>query len=228
MKDPNIHLILASQSPRRKDLLDKMGLSGQYEVIPSGYEETLDNTRSPEEVAQELAYGKALWVAERNPGAWVIGSDTIVTIRGKQLGKARDEQEAWEMLKLLAGVTSTITTSVVLVRMSPGSDNSRVIKHYIGAETSMVRFKPYNENTVNAYIATGDWRDKAGAYGIQSGAHTLMDSIEGNYDTILGLPTTLLSKFLNKIGIEATAVDLVPPVPVKPSAVLNTISKAPA
>jgi len=215
MKDPNLRLILGSQSPRRKDLLDKMGLAGQYEVIPSGYEEVLDNSRSPEEVAQELGYGKALWVAERNPGAWVIGSDTIVTIRGKQLAKAADEQEAWQMLKLLCGVTSTVTTSAVLVRLTTDADNSRVIKHYIGAETATVHFKPYNKEAIEAYLATGDWKDKAGAYGIQSGAHTLIDSIEGNFDTIVGLPTHLLAGFLHNIGVEATPVDLEAPVPVR-------------
>lgn len=206
-------LILASQSPRRKDLLDRMGLEGKYEVIPSQYEEVLDSARSPKEVAQELGYGKALWVAERNPGAWAIGSDTIVTIEGKQLGKAADEAEAREMLKMLAGMANTVTTSIVLVRVTPGPDNNRVIKHYIGCEEATVFFKEYDESAIEAYLASKDWTDKAGAYGIQSGAHTLVDSIEGNYDTIIGLPTHTLAEFLAKIGIQAKPVELEPPVP---------------
>jgi septum formation protein len=210
-------LILASQSPRRKDLLDRMGLEGQYEVIPSNYEEVLDNARSPKEVSQELGYGKALWVAKRNPGAWVIGSDTIVTIDGKQLGKAADITEAREMLKMLAGMTSTVTSSVVLVRVTEGQDNNRVIKHYIGCEEVTVHFKPYDETAMETYLATGDWHDKAGAYGIQSGAHTLVDSIEGNYDTIIGLPTHTLADFLAQIGIQATPVEMQAPVPQKSS-----------
>lgn len=207
-------LILASQSPRRKDLLDRMGLAGAYDIVPSEYEEILDSGRSPEEVSEELGYGKALWVAERNPGAWIVGSDTIVTIEGKQLGKAADANDARAMLKLLAGSTSTVTSSVALVRLSHGANNERVIQHYIGSETSTVHFKPYNERAIEAYLATGDWTDKAGAYGIQSGAHTLIDSIEGNYDTILGLPTHTLATFLEKVGFQAPAVELDAPVPV--------------
>jgi nucleoside triphosphate pyrophosphatase len=217
MNDQNFRLILASQSPRRKELLDKMGLAGKYEVIPSAYEEILDNSRSPEEVSQELGYGKALWVAERNPGAWVIGSDTIVTIDGKQLAKAADEQEARAMLQLLAGEPNTVTSSAVLVRLTQGPDNNRIIKHYIGSETATVYFKPYDQATIDTYIATNDWRDKAAAYGLQSGAHTLAESIEGNFDTIVGLPTHLLVTFLQKIGIEAHAVNLEAPVPTRQS-----------
>lgn len=206
-------LILASQSPRRKELLDKMGLGNQYEVIPSEYEERLDDARSPEEVAEELGYGKALWVAERNPGAWVIGGDTIVTIKGKQLGKAADEQEAREMLKMLSGQSNTVTSSIALVYVEPGTESSRVIKHQIGHESVEVFFKPYDQTLVDEYIATNDWKDKAGAYGIQSGAHKLIQSIRGNYDTIVGLPTHTLVKFLKDQGIEASAAELEPPVP---------------
>jgi septum formation protein len=210
-------LILASQSPRRKDLLDAMGLEGKYEVIPSEYEEVLDSARSPKEVAQELGYGKALWVAERNPGAWVVGSDTIVTIDGMQLGKAVDEDDARKMLKMLAGTSNTVTTSIVLVRLTQGSNNSRVIKHFIGCEEATVYFKEYDEAAIETYLATKDWADKAGAYGIQSGAHTLVDSIEGNYDTIIGLPTHTLVDFLAKIDIQATPVELEAPVPQRAS-----------
>lgn len=208
-------LILASQSPRRKDLLDHMGLVGQYEVIPSDYEEYLDNARTPQEVAQELGYGKALRVAEKYQDAWAIGSDTIVTIGDKQLGKPRDEEEAREMLKMLAGQAHTVTTSVALVRVTISKDNSRVVSRHVGQESSRVFFKPYNEQAVEAYLASGDWRDKAGAYGIQSGAHTLIDHIEGNYDTIVGLPTHTLAGFLDKIGVKSSPVDIEPPVPIK-------------
>jgi septum formation protein len=209
-----IRLILGSQSPRRKDLLDRMGLAGQYEVIPSEFDEQLDDGRSPGEVAEELGYGKALWVAERNPGTWVIGSDTIVTINGKQLAKPADEQEARDMLKLLAGEKNTVTSSVALVSMqkdTPGGEH--VIKHFIGSESCSVFFKPYDHDAVETYIASGDWHDKAGGYGIQSGAHILIDRFEGHYDTILGLPTHTLSKYLEQIGVHAHPVDLDAPVP---------------
>jgi septum formation protein len=214
MTNDQSRLILASQSPRRKELLDRMGLAGKYEVIPSEFVEELDDNRSPEEVSEELGYGKALWVAKRNPGAWVIGSDTIVTINGKQLAKAADLEEAHNMLKLLAGEANTVTSSLAIVCVQPELvDGEQVIKHLIGSESSEVFFKPYDAQAAEAYLATGDWRDKAGAYGIQSGAHTLVDHIEGNYDTIVGLPTHLLAEYLKNIGIDASPVELQPPVP---------------
>lgn len=209
-----IRLILGSQSPRRKELLDHMGLAGQYEIIPSEFEEQLDDTRSAAEVAEELGYGKALWVAERNPGAWVIGSDTIVTINGKQLAKAADEDEARGMLKMLAGEMNVVTSSVALVSLRKDTpEGEHVIKHFIGSESSSVFFKPYDHDAIETYIASGGWRDKAGAYGIQTGAHTLIDHFEGNYDTILGLPTHLLATYLEQIGIHARPAGLDAPVP---------------
>lgn len=193
-----------------------MGLAGQYQVIPSSFEEHLDDNRSPEEVAEELGYGKALWVAEHHPGAWVIGSDTIVTIDGKQLAKPRDEQEARYMLTLLAGRTNYVTTSVALVCLQGmTADEERIVKHYIGHETGRVVFKPYDQMALDAYIATGDWRDKAAAYGIQSGAHVLIDHFEGNFDAIVGLPTHLLADFLAEAGFKASPVELQAPVPRK-------------
>lgn len=210
----NPQLILASQSPRRKELMDGMGLAGMYEVQPSEYEELLDSARSPAEVAQELGYGKALWVAERNPGAWAIGSDTIVTVRGVQLGKADDITHAREMLKSIAGSVVLITTSVALVRVHKDTPNdARVIDHYIGFEEAKVHVKPYDKSLVEAYLAQGQWQDKAAAFGIQAGADTLTDGFEGNYDTVLGLPTHTLATFLQKIGVHSQPVELQAPVP---------------
>lgn len=207
-------LILASQSPRRKELLDQMGIKDTYEIIPSQYEEILDSARNPEDVAQELGYGKALWVAKRNPNAWVIGSDTIVTIEGKQLGKAADRAQAFDMLKMLAGRTNTVTSSVVLIRATEGDGMTSVMERQVGFENAVVHFKPYDKSAIDVYLATNDWKDKAGSYGIQSGAHTLIDSIEGNYDAIVGLPTRTLAAFLAEIGISAQPVILQAPVPV--------------
>jgi septum formation protein len=116
---------------------------------------------------------------------------------------------------MLANTTNTVTTSVALVQVAsqPRQDNTQVIKHFIGVESADVHFLPYDQAKVDEYIATGDWRDKAGAYGIQSGAHTLVKGISGNYDTIIGLPTHTLAVFLGEVGIHATPVDLEPPVP---------------
>jgi septum formation protein len=209
-------LILASQSPRRKELLDQMGLAGHYTIIPSGFVEQLDDNRSAAEVAEELGYGKALWVAKRNPGAWVIGSDTIVTINGKQLAKPADEAEARDMLKMLAGQSNTVTSSLVLLQVSNAEDQT-VIRHFIGSESCEVIFKPYDEAAVEAYLQTGDWHDKAAAYGLQSGAHTLIDHFEGNYVTIIGLPTHLLAIQLQKLGFDVAPATPEPPVPCLPA-----------
>ena len=201
-----LKIILASQSPRRKELLASMGLD--FEIIPSNFDERLDDDRAPEEVAMELALGKAMVVARQYPDCLVIGSDTIVTVGGRQLEKPRDAAEAHGLLKLLAGKPNEVSTGVAVVRISDGIQ-------LVGVDTTRVFFKPYNKQAVEAYIATGDPMDKAGAYGIQSGAVALISHIEGQYDTVVGLPTKLLSELLSQIDIDAPRVELKAPVPQK-------------
>lgn len=197
-------IILASQSPRRRDLLTQMGVT--YKAIPSDFDEYLDDGRYPEVVAKELGLGKAMAVAEKHPDAYVIGSDTIVTIDGKQLAKAADVNEARDMLRMLAGKTNIVTSSAVLV-----CRNEKL--ELADAESVMVTFKPYDNVAVEAYLKSNDWADKAGAYGIQSGAASLIDHISGDYDTILGLPTHLVAKFLQQIGVDVQPLSLTAPVP---------------
>jgi septum formation protein len=196
-------VILASQSPRRKKLLTQMGVD--FAVIPSDYDEHLDDARSPETVAIELALGKAMAVAEQYPDDIVIGSDTIVTVHGKQLAKAADDKEAEEMLRLLSGTHNEVTTGVAVIRLS---DNFKLT----GADAATVYFHQYDEELVRRYIDSGDYKDKAGAYGVQSGAAPLIDYFVGNYDTVLGLPAALLSEFLAKVGIIAKPIKLEAPV----------------
>lgn len=190
-------VILASQSPRRSALLRAMGVT--FDTIPSRFDEKLDNTRDPVVVAKELALGKAIDVAKNYPDAYVIGSDTIVTIEGRQLEKPISPENAHEMLKDLAGKTNHVTTAVALVCMN---GNIRLSE----ADTTAVHFKPYDEAAVAAYVATGDPMDKAGAYGIQSGAGPLIEKYDGNFDTVIGLPTGVLAELLEKCGITATAL----------------------
>lgn len=194
-----MRIILASQSPRRKELLTAMGL--EFEAIPSNFDEQLDSNRLPVLVAQELAIGKASTLAERYPDAFVIGSDTIVSVDGEQLAKPHDAEEARQMLQSMAGRGSVVTTSVTVIHRAKGIILS-------GAEETLVVFKPYDAQVVDAYLATGDYADKAGGYGIQSGAAPLIDHIEGDYDTIVGLPTRLLATFLNQCDIAAHQVQL--------------------
>lgn len=177
----------------------------EFIAVPSNFDEYLDDARDPATVAMELALGKAMTVAKQYPDAIVIGSDTIVTIEGKQLAKAADDDEARQMLKLLSGTHHEVTTGLVVIRLS---DNTKLT----GADTAKVYFHPYDEERVTRYIETGDYKDKAGGYGIQSGAAPLIDYFSGNYDVVLGLPTKLLSEFLSKLGIEAKPVDIEAPV----------------
>lgn len=190
-------IILASASPRRKELLQMMGLD--FIVMPSDFNEWLDDAQSPEDVSKALAEGKARAVAEKYPEAIVIGSDTIVTVEGKQLAKAATDEAAREMLGSLAGRAHEVTTGVAVLCLAEDF-------RYIDADTAHVVFKPYNTAEVEKYIATGDYRDKAGAYGIQSGALPLIDHYEGDIETIIGLPTQLLLKPLEKFGYNKLAV----------------------
>lgn len=196
-------IILASQSPRRKDLLVAMGV--EFTLVPSNFDEKLDDSRSPEVVAIELAVGKASEVAKKYPEAIVIGSDTIVTINGRQLEKPRDTADAYGMLKLLSGTHNEVTTSLAVICRAENV-------FLTGSDTTKVFFKPYNAEAIKTYVESGDTVDKAAAYGIQSGAAPLIDHIEGQYDTVVGLPTHLLAEYLAQFGVTAKPVELDCPV----------------
>lgn len=196
-------IILASQSPRRRELLASMGV--EFEAIPSNFDEKLDDSRSPETVAIELAVGKATQVAEQYPDCIVIGSDTIVTINGNQLEKPHSKAEAYQMLERLSGTHNDVTTSLAVI-----CKVDQVL--LTDVDTSRVYFKPYDAEAVATYVESGDPMDKAGAYGIQSGAASLVDYIEGHYDTVVGLPTHKLVSLLTQVGVKAQPVELKPPV----------------
>ena len=149
------YIILASQSPRRKQLLEAMGLT--FQVVPSKFEEQLDSSRDPELVAKELALGKALDVANDYPDAYVIGSDTIVSVDGEQLGKPSSAEEAKKMLKKLAGKPHYVSSAISIV-------NVRKNLQITDVDTTTVFFGPYNEEAAKDYVATGDPMDKAGGY----------------------------------------------------------------
>ena len=200
------NIILASQSPRRKNLLQRMNI-GDFETIPSGFEENPDHSRDVIDVAKELALGKALEIARRFPEDIVIASDTIVTIGNRQLEKPIDIDDARNMLVNLSRGPSSVITSVAVVQGQ---------KQLVGTDTTKVYFKldsPEIQEARELYLATEDWKDKAGGYGIQSGAAPLIDHIEGDYDTVVGLPTRLLAQMLGEFGIHADAVIEDSPVP---------------
>lgn len=193
-------LILASQSPRRKQLLEMMGL--QFDTIPSQFEEYFDHSRTADEIAKELGLGKVREVAEKYPDAIVIGGDVIVVLDGKQLGKPESEQEAYDMIRGFSSRTHEIITSVAVVCRSKQYEK-------VLTETSHITFGDLPDDVIWEYIRTGNPYDKAGGYAIQ---HPLIKpyvlKIEGRMDTIVGMPTNLVAHFLADFDYELEPVEL--------------------
>jgi septum formation protein len=178
----------------------------EFTVEPSGYDEKLDDSRSIEDVALELSLGKARDVAAHHPQAIVIGSDTIVGINDHQLEKPTDSDEARRMLESYAGRESVVVTGVAVIHGASGTELN-------GFDVTKVYFKSDSSDVARlreSYIATGDWADKAGGYGIQNVRDTLIDHIDGDYDTVIGLPTRLLARLLAELGIDTKPVEVSP------------------
>lgn len=169
-------IILASASPRRKELLTTAGV--EFEVLVSQADETVPEGTAPKDAAIMTAEKKALAVAENCDGT-VIGADTIVVIDGKILGKPKDEADAADMLRTLSGREHEVITGVCI------TDGEKTEKF---AQVSRVRFYALTEDEIAAYVATKEPMDKAGSYGIQGRGCVLVDSIEGDYFNIVGLP----------------------------------------
>ena len=200
-------IILASSSPRRKDLLTRMGV--EFTAIASDIPEPIDQSRDTRENAKDLSLAKARHIAEQYPDAYVIGSDTIVAVDDVQMAKAGSVEEARQMLLDLSKHPSSVATGIAVVNIAKGIE-------FVDFEVSDVYFKadsPEVSEAREAYLASRDWEDKAGAYGIQSGAHTLIDHISGHYDTIVGLPTVTLARLLHQLGILAQPVIEQAPAP---------------
>lgn len=183
-------LVLASGSPRRAHLLDMLGLS--FEIRPADVDEALRPGERPAPHAERLARDKATAVAALRPEALVVGSDTIVVLEGEVLGKPRDGEHAADMLVRLAGREHRVMTGVAVV----GADG-RVES---GVEEVVVRFRAFERATAEAYVATGEPMDKAGAYGIQGYGATLVESIEGDFFAVMGLPVARLMTLLERLG----------------------------
>ena len=184
-----LHLILASGSPRRMELLASAGYV--FDVLISDAEETAPEGVEPAEVAKRNALAKAMALPE-DKESLIIGADTIVVLDGHIFGKPANEEEATETLRQLSGRTHQVITGVALV-----NDNA----FYSFAETTQVTFKQLSDQAIAAYVATGDCMDKAGAYGIQSGGGVLVERIQGDYDNVVGLPVARLSRMLEKLGV---------------------------
>ncbi len=188
-----MELILASASPRRRELLGYFGLP--FQVIPAAGPEVPPAQADADKTVFSLSLQKAVQVAESYPDALVIGADTVVEIDGVILGKPHDEADAKRMLRLLSGREHRVYTGVSLVRRSASYSSTR---------TAMTRvfFREMTDAEIGAYVATGEPMDKAGAYGYQGRAGMYVERIEGDFFNVVGLPLCLLGEMLSEAGVK--------------------------
>ena len=185
-------IILASQSPRRKELLDLADI--KHKVIVSNVDEIINPELSPVDIVEDLAIQKATAIANAYTDMTVIGADTIVVSDSKILGKPTTEQEAYEMLKSLSGKTHQVMTAVSIINVEKDLCTSFV-------NTTDVTFYHMTDDWINSYIATKEPMDKAGAYGIQGKGFELVRSISGDYYSVMGLPIAQLKRTLNLLKL---------------------------
>lgn len=187
---------MASASPRRKELFAE--LIKQFEIIPARGEERVDEQLSPEELVKALAAQKAAEVAALPvaKGKAVLGSDTVVALKGEVLGKPRDEEDAARMLRALSGRTHEVFTGVCVIY--PDRDG---VSQITAAACTKVQFFPLTKEGIAAYVATGSPMDKAGAYGIQDGG--LVEKIDGSFSNVVGLPLELCKEIIEDIKNKA-------------------------
>ena len=170
-------IILASNSPRRKELLQQVGID--FEVQAANVEEITDKNK-PDEVVMDLSQLKAKAIADKNPGRVILAADTVVAYDGDILGKPADEEDAFNMLLCLSGKTHQVYTGVTIV------DEAGKINTF--SECTEVVMYDNSPELIKKYIATGEPMDKAGAYGIQGKGAVLVKEIKGDYNNVVGLP----------------------------------------
>ena len=186
-------IILASQSPRRKELLERMGIQ-DFETISPNVDESAFHGLPPEELVRRLSAEKAAAVAGKvGEDAIVIAADTVVALEGAVLGKPADELDAFKMLSALSGVRHQVYTGVTVCR---GGEKQTA------REVTDVTFRELSEREIEDYISTGEPMDKAGAYGIQGYGALLIQGISGDYYNVMGLPVCRLSGMLARFGVD--------------------------
>ena len=196
-------IILASKSPRRKEILENLGI--EIEIITADTDETSEE-RDPSALVRELAERKGRAVAEEieerigeNERTFIISSDTVVALDGEILGKPRDLDDARRMLKMLEGRSHSVFSGIAVIEISGG----RITKSASATEETLVYFAPMSDSDVEFYINTENVLDKAGAYAIQGIASTFIDKIDGDYFNVVGLPVRRLFKLLSdEFGIK--------------------------
>ena len=195
---PGSRLVLASASPRRRDLLEKaLERSGLgFRVVPSHADETRRRGEPPDAYVARIAEAKARAGARRCPGAWVLAADTAVTLDGTVFGKPADAEDARSMLRRLSGRTHQVLTGFVLCDRADDAGPAQVV-------TSRVRFRALSEAAIDAYLVTGEPFDKAGAYAVQGEGRALVDRVDGSLSNVIGLP-------LDEVGAALRAAGLCP------------------
>jgi septum formation protein len=189
MPDTPPPLVLASQSPRRAELIGRLGLT--FDTVPADIDERYLPGETPEAHAERLACEKALAIAARRPEALVVGSDTIVVIDGDVLGKPRDDAHAVEMLLRLSGREHEVCTGVAVALAD------RVES---GLERVRVRFRELDRRECEEYVATREPMDKAGAYGIQGFGSAIVECIDGDFFAVMGLPVVRMLTLIERLG----------------------------
>lgn len=185
-------LILASASPRRRELLDRAGVA--FSIIPSQTTEEVLPGEIPEDYVWRIAKEKAHDVATQHPESWVLAADTIVTIDGLILGKPLNEADGSRMLHLLSGRSHHVMTAFVLLQTEQRKEIQQRVR-------STVTFKSLTDDQIAAYLATGEPSDKAGAYAVQGLGADLVERVEGSYTNVVGLPMNEVLEVLKAVGI---------------------------
>jgi septum formation protein len=185
-------VILASASPRRKELLEKIGL--KFEAEPSNYEEDISPKLKPRELAESLSFEKAKVAAGSHKNALVIAADTFIVFRGKILGKPKTETQAKKMLETINGKPHSVITGFTII----DTENNKAISKSVETKVYIKRLTP---NEVDAYVKSGEPLDKAGAYAIQGLGSVIVEKIEGDYFNVMGLPLSALAESLKEFGV---------------------------
>ncbi len=187
-----MNMILASQSPRRRELMERMGLKG-FKTISPDIDESIFDGLPPEELVRKLSAEKAVAVAEQvSEHDLIIAADTVVSLDGTILGKPSDDLDAFKMLSTLSGVRHQVYTGVTVCR-----GGETITEH----EVTDVLFRELTEEEIECYVKTGEPLDKAGAYGIQGYGALLVERISGDYYNVMGLPVCRLNGILSRFGV---------------------------
>jgi septum formation protein len=185
-------IILASASPRRKELLEKIGLV--FKTDPSQYPEDLNSKLNPQDLVLSISEGKARAVAAKYPDAIIIAADTIGVVGNRVIGKPHTSAEAFKMLRMLSGKSHQVITALTVLDSNNNMKVSQTIQ-------TRVYFKELSDDEINAYVKTGEPLDKAGAYAIQGIGSILVEKINGDYYNVMGLPLNALAEILKEFGI---------------------------